>query len=76
MLSTALAMVGLAIQFVACPSLPLCVAHSSPFTSDSLAQGVRLKSQRGRGGFVENILYENIRIHNVKIGIQATLNYR
>eukprot|EP00123_Amoebidium_parasiticum_P014158 comp22363_c1_seq1/m.33326 comp22363_c1_seq1/g.33326 ORF comp22363_c1_seq1/g.33326 comp22363_c1_seq1/m.33326 type:complete len:468 (-) comp22363_c1_seq1:237-1640(-) len=40
------------------------------------SQGVRLKSQRGRGGFVENILYENIRIHNVKIGIQATLNYR
>jgi hypothetical protein len=37
---------------------------------------VRLKSQRGRGGLVEHILYENIRIHNVKIAIQATLNYR
>ncbi|KNC75464.1 hypothetical protein SARC_12010 [Sphaeroforma arctica JP610] len=40
------------------------------------SQGIRLKSVRGRGGFVRNILYENIRIHNVKIGIQVTLNYR
>ncbi len=39
-------------------------------------QGIRLKSMRGRGGFVENVWFENIEINNVrKEAVQINMYY-
>ncbi len=37
--------------------------------------GIRIKSQRGRGGTVENIVYKDIVLEDVAIAVQVTLNY-
>jgi polygalacturonase len=37
--------------------------------------GIRIKSQRGRGGIVQDITYSNIQLYNVKNAIYLTLNY-
>ncbi len=37
--------------------------------------GIRIKSQRGRGGFVENITYRDIDMDGVSTAIQVTMNY-
>ena len=38
-------------------------------------RGPRIKSERGRGGTVENIIYRNITANNVQEMISFTLNY-
>lgn len=37
--------------------------------------GIRIKSQRGKGGLVENVLYENIRMTNVDPAVTFTCYY-
>jgi polygalacturonase len=37
--------------------------------------GIRMKSQRGRGGLVSNSVYRNISMVNVGLALQFTLNY-
>ncbi len=39
------------------------------------ARGIRIKSEPGRGGTVENIVYRNIDMVNVVIAIQVTMKY-
>jgi polygalacturonase len=42
---------------------------------DGTANGIRIKSQRGRGGIVENIRYEHINMKNVDPAIVFTCYY-
>lgn len=42
---------------------------------DGTANGLRIKSQRGKGGLVENIVYEDIRMTNVDPAITFTSYY-
>ena len=45
-------------------------------TGDGLATGLRIKSERGRGGLITNVAYRDIRLTNVKgQAIQITMNY-
>lgn len=45
-------------------------------SGDGLATGLRIKSERGRGGLVSNIAYRDIRLSNVQgQAIQITMNY-
>jgi polygalacturonase len=44
-------------------------------TMNGTANGPRLKSQRGRGGMISDILYQNITMTNMGQGISITLNY-
>ncbi len=39
------------------------------------ARGIRIKSEAGRGGIVENIVYRNIDMVDVQIAIQVTMKY-
>ena len=44
--------------------------------ADGIGTGVRLKSERGRGGVIDGIVYRNISLSNVQgQAIQVTLNY-
>lgn len=46
-------------------------------TFDGTDRGIRIKSMRGRGGFVENVRVSNITMHNVsREAILVTLNYK
>lgn len=38
-------------------------------------RGVRIKTSTGRGGYVKNILYTNLTLHNVKMGIVIKTDY-
>ncbi|XP_062515864.1 uncharacterized protein LOC134191272 isoform X2 [Corticium candelabrum] len=44
-------------------------------TMDGTSNGVRLKSQRGRGGVVRDVVYKNITMKNIGTSIDITLNY-
>lgn len=44
-------------------------------TMQGTGAGPRIKSQRGRGGVVEDITYRNVSMHNVDTAFQVTLNY-
>ena len=44
-------------------------------TLDGTDRGVRLKSQRGRGGLVSNVTYRMLRMKNVGTGVSMNLNY-
>jgi polygalacturonase len=46
-------------------------------TFDGTDRGIRIKSMRGRGGFVENVRISNITMRNIaREGIAVTLNYK
>ena len=48
----------------------------SNISADGLGTGLRIKSQRGRGGLVENVTYRDIRLANTAgQAIQFTMNY-
>jgi polygalacturonase len=52
--------------------------HAGPKNTSFMARnqrGVNIKSQRGRGGIVEDITYSNIMLHGVVYAIDITLNY-
>lgn len=38
-------------------------------------RGVRIKSQKGRGGIVEDVVYENINVTDVETAISITMYY-
>lgn len=42
---------------------------------DGVERGIRVKSLPGRGGYVEDIYFNNISISNVKDGIELTMDY-
>lgn len=44
-------------------------------TMDGTDNGVRMKSERGRGGIVQDILYKNISMKDIGTSIDITLNY-
>jgi polygalacturonase len=45
-------------------------------SSSGLTAGVRIKSQRGRGGLVANVTYDNIRLSQTSSqAVQLTMNY-
>lgn len=41
----------------------------------NIINGVKIKSKKGRGGYVKNIEYRNIKAENVLFGISITLKY-
>ena len=49
--------------------------HVSGLTIDGADNGIRIKSDRSRGGLVENIRYENVRMRNVQNPIVLTSMY-
>ena len=44
-------------------------------TFDGTDAGIRMKSNRGRGGVAENLTYQNLTMRNVEIAIQITSYY-
>jgi polygalacturonase len=49
--------------------------HVQNCTFENTENGIRIKSQRGRGGIVENIIYENLTMTNVDPAITFTCYY-
>ena len=49
--------------------------HAYNNTIINCERGIRIKSLPGRGGYVKNIVFEDIEIINAKDGIEFTLNY-
>ncbi|HEY3763111.1 MAG TPA: glycosyl hydrolase family 28 protein [Verrucomicrobiae bacterium] len=44
-------------------------------TGDGTENGIRLKSMRGRGGIVEDVVASNFQLHNVRNAIILSMNY-
>jgi polygalacturonase len=44
-------------------------------TFDGTDAGIRMKANRGSGGLVEDLLYENLTMKNVKVAVQITSYY-
>jgi polygalacturonase len=44
-------------------------------TGDGTENGIRLKSMRGRGGVVEDVVASNFQLHNVRNAIILSMNY-
>jgi polygalacturonase len=49
--------------------------HIANITCNGTGAGVKIKSERGRGGVVENVLYENMQLSNVEQAIIIQQHY-
>jgi len=49
---------------------------ASNIVADGTENGIRIKSRRGRGGFVEDLRFDNWTMRNVGTGIEITSYYR